>query len=107
MYELPDVYKIGAIRMILCGEIREEIELKFSQISYEDMYTFIMDWAQMRRAEHAFQHGSDAMQIGGVDGQDYQGEEEHDEGWQEDQGQGDEWAEWQQWDGGVVLRSEG
>ena len=60
--KLADVYKKGALRKILIGKLKDEVELKYATMSYQQMYDFVMSYAQMRRVES----GGDKMDVGGI-----------------------------------------
>ena len=66
--ELPESWRMTALKKILCGDIRKHIELREEEIkSYDELRKIIMNWAMNKKLEKS-KH--DPMDIGGVDGEE-------------------------------------
>ena len=64
--ELPEAYKMAAMRQLLVGDIKRHIELKEDELSTcADMRTCVMKWAILKRLEK--ERKPDAMQLDTVD----------------------------------------
>ena len=64
--ELPESYKMAAMRQLLVGDIKRHIELKEDELStYAEMRTCVMKWAVLKRIEK--ERKPDPMQLDAVD----------------------------------------
>ena len=66
--ELPESWRMTALKKILCGDIKKHIELREEEIKgYDELRKIIMNWAVNKKLEKS-KH--DPMDIGGVDGEE-------------------------------------
>ena len=61
--ELPDVWKITALRMMLCGEIQKSVEYREKEFkTYDELRSVVMKWAINRKIENE-RAGHDPMDL--------------------------------------------
>ena len=67
--ELPEKYKMSALKQLLCGDIRKHIDLKEQELrTYAEMRSAIMTWAVNKRLEKERESGVQDMDCGHIAG---------------------------------------
>ena len=67
--ELPEKYRMSALKQLLCGDIRKHIDLKEQELkTYAEMRSAIMTWAVNKRLEKERDNGVQDMDCGRVAG---------------------------------------
>ena len=67
--ELPEKYKMSALKQLLCGDIKKHIDLKEQDLrTYSEMRSAIMTWAVNKRSEKERESGKDDMDVGRIGG---------------------------------------
>ena len=65
--ELPEKYKMSALKQLLVGDIRKHIELREQELkTYSEMRHAIMAWAINKRLEKERENRGDPMDVGNV-----------------------------------------